>query len=134
MIHYVLTIIKKVNSKDIEHQKEVVTVDKNDDADIPHLDIYYLNQKLKNKKRFGFIEMSTSTNENDVFVPDLEYVKRINNPKSNSLWKAAVYEEFIGKSYEEMRLLLGGRRSAKNFSFNRLNKDESFLELGEKVD
>ena len=73
-----------------------------------------------------------STSKEKLFTPDTEYVKRINDPKNKSLWQAAIYKDFVGKPYSEMRGLLGGFRSMKDFGQSDNNND-AFLELENTV-
>jgi len=101
-----------------------------DSSDIPHLDIYYLNRKVHNQEnKMNFLEVSS---KEKLFTPDTEYVKRINDPKNKSLWQAAIYKDFVGKPYSEMRGLLGGFRSMKDFGQSDNNND-AFLELENTV-
>ena len=92
--------------------------------DFPHLDIYYLNKLAENKKPENFLELDLKTK---YFEPDLHYVDKINNPVNEYPWKAKIYKDFIGKTYSEMRNLLGNSNSDKVFSINK----SSFLSVSE---
>lgn len=97
---------------------------------IPHLDIYFLTEG-ESKGSSGFLELNL---ESKLFTNDKEYIKKINNPKNGYLWKAKAYDEFEGKSYAQMRNLLGNINYLKNIP----DKEESgrffdFLELEVKV-
>lgn len=97
-------------------------------ANIPHLDIYFLdNQNEGQNDQGNFLEVESSTK---FFQPDYAYINRVNNPKNKFMWKAKVYDDFVGKSYSQMRNLLGNVNFLKSFS----NKEEesgesSYLEL-----
>ncbi len=85
---------------------------------IPHLDIYFLNNESKdesNERNKNFLEINSSTK---LFQPDYEYVNKINNPNNKYLWKAKVYDDFIGKSYSQMRNLLGINNFFKSYDLN----------------
>jgi len=75
---------------------------------IPHLDIYFLNNDSENdgnnERNNNFLEVNASTK---LFQPDYDYVNRINDPKNKYHWTAKIHEDFIGKSYSQMRNLLG---------------------------
>ena len=92
--------------------------------EIPHLDIYYLNKLAENKKPENFLELDLKTK---YFEPDLNYVDKINNPVNEYPWKAKIYKDFIGKTYSEMRNLLGNSNSDKVFNINK----SSFLSVSE---
>jgi hypothetical protein len=85
---------------------------------IPHLDIYCANQGKDAQQ--NFLEVDAKT-----FTPDMNFVERINNPNNNYKWTAKVYDDFIGKSYSQMRHLLGNKNTFKNI----FTQDTSFLEL-----
>lgn len=85
---------------------------------IPHLDIYFLNDsdsESNEKKGSGFLEVTSSTK---LFEPDYNYVDKVNNPKNNYLWKAKIPDDFIGKSYSQMRNLLGNLNFIKSSFFD----------------
>jgi hypothetical protein len=88
---------------------------------IPHLDIYFLTNKESSNG--NFLEVETKSK---LFTPDIQYVNRINDPNNGYLWKAKVYDDFIGKSYSQMRTLLGTNNYRKNIV-------NSFLELSIEV-
>lgn len=102
----------------------------NNSINIPHLDIYFLNgDEESNYSTSNFLEHEVSVNK--VFVPDYDYVNKINS-SSKYLWKAAVYDEFVGKSYKSMRSLLGNLNFNKNFYDPDSSKtNNSFIELEE---
>ncbi len=132
---------KSVLSKDINKIPEVITQNHESNSyidfikslgwdnssnvgnfnNIPHLDIYFLSNKESSNG--NFLEVETKSK---LFTPDIEYVKRINNPNNGYLWKAKVYDDFIGKSYSQMRTLLGTNNYRKNIA-------NSFLELSIEV-
>jgi len=95
--------------------------------EIPHLDIYFMNEESE-KAESGFLEINTNLK---YFHPDLEYVNKINNPNNKHTWTAKVYDEFTGKTYSEMRTLLGNFNFIKNFNndFSMEKGKESFLEI-----
>jgi hypothetical protein len=95
--------------------------------EIPHLDIYFMNDDSE-KSDSGFLELNTNLK---YFHPDLQYVNKINDPKSKHTWTAKVYDEFTGKTYSEMRTLLGNFNFIKNFNndFSTEKGKESFLEF-----
>jgi C1A family cysteine protease len=95
--------------------------------DIPHLDIYLMSniEDQQNEGR-NFLEMET---KNKLFSPDFSYVNKINNPDNGYLWKAQVYDEFVGKSKLAMRKLLGGNRHGIHKKDNSENNSNQFLEL-----
>ena len=79
---------------------------------VPHLDIYFLNDNTKENKD-NDKEHGTSSFlglKSKLFQPDYGYVNKINNDV-HSTWKAKVYNNFIGKTYSEMRYLLGNSNS-----------------------
>ena len=79
---------------------------------VPHLDIYFLNDNTKENKD-NDKEHATSRilgQKSTLFHPDYGYVNKINNDV-HSTWKAKVYNNFIGKTYSEMRYLLGNSNS-----------------------
>ena len=82
------------------------------------MDIYYLNKQTKGKLSANFLEVST---KEKLFIPDVNFVNRINNPKNGHLWKATIYPDFVGKSYSEMRGLLGNLKGGH--SFKEINTD-----------
>lgn len=97
---------------------------------IPHLDIYFLTNMADSKGSSGFLEVGEETK----FTPDFNYINRINNPKNGYLWKAKAYDEFTGKSYSQMRNLLGNVNYLKNIPDKNENFGFSdFLELEIKV-
>jgi hypothetical protein len=97
------------------------------DMEIPHLDIYFMNDDNE-KADSGFLELNTNLK---YFQPDLGYVNKINDPKNRHTWTARVYDEFTGKSYSEMRTLLGNFNFIKTFNndFPAEKGKESFLEI-----
>jgi C1A family cysteine protease len=95
-------------------------------SNIPHLDIFFTNNE--NKDPQNFLEVETKT-----FAPDMEFVDRVNNPKSSYKWSAKVYDDFIGKSYDQMRHLLGNKSYYRNFVPNNNSDDKTFLELSVDV-
>jgi cathepsin C len=98
---------------------------------IPHLDIYFMNKMSEKPTQGNFLAMEEKTK---LFTPDLNYINRVNDPKNGYLWKAKVYDDFVGKSYQQMRHLLGNGNFMKA-----LNQEESltnvshFLELEVEV-
>ena len=104
-------------------------------ANIPHLDIYFMNNMSKEESdaaQGNFLEMDEKTK---MFTPDLEYIKKINDPSNGYLWKAKVYDEFVGKSYFQMRTLLGNSNSFKAIPNRKSHEEENsnFLEFEVKV-
>jgi hypothetical protein len=99
------------------------------EKEIPHLDIYYLNKMADNKKSSNenFLELDLKTK---YFEPDLNYVNKINNPVNEYPWKAKVYTDFIGKTYSEMRNLLGNSIIDKVLNLNKA----SFLSVSENIE
>ena len=64
----------------------------------------------------------------------LKYINRINDPKNGYLWEAKSYDDFVGKSYSQMRNLLGNNNYLKNIPYTKEESDLSnFLELEIKV-
>jgi len=87
-------------------------------SNIPHLDIYFLNNDSDNDssdKNGGFLEVNSSTK---LFQPDYNYVNKVNDPKNNYLWTAKIHDDFIGKSYSQMRNLLGNVNFIKSSFFD----------------
>jgi hypothetical protein len=85
---------------------------------IPHLDIYFLNNDSDNdsdEKNGNFLEVNASTK---LFQPDIDYVNKVNDPKNNYLWTAKVHDDFTGKSYSQMRNLLGNVNFFKSSFFD----------------
>jgi hypothetical protein len=109
-------------------------------SNIPHLDIYFLNTMNggtngdnSDPSAGNFLEIDAGTKS---FRPDHEYVNKVNNPQSGYLWKAKVYDEFTGKSYSQMRNLLGNVNYLKqlpNLNRNAATSGSDFLELEIKV-
>lgn len=102
---------------------------------VPHLDIYFLNDKGEEKQqnnRGNFLEMDTTTK---FFTPDMTYVNKVNDPKNGFLWKAKVYDDFVGKSYSQMRNLLGNINYLKQIPdlAEESESSSSFLEFSIKV-
>jgi hypothetical protein len=98
---------------------------------IPHLDIYFLTDISTSKGSSEFLEL---TEETKLFSHDFNYIKRINDPKNGYLWKAKAYDEFTGKSYSQMRNLLGNINYLKNIPGRDIEEGYSdFLELEIKV-
>ena len=105
---------------------------------IPHLDIYFMNKMSEGNSQNGsqvnnqgnFLEMEEQL-KLKTFKPDLQYIKRINDPKNGYLWKAKVYDDFVGKSYDQMRNLLGNMNFMKNTNNEDIlgGVDSNFLEL-----
>jgi len=99
--------------------------------DIPHLDIYFLTNLADSKKSSEFLEVAEETK---LFTPDFNYINRINDPKNGYLWEAKSYDDFVGKSYSQMRNLLGSNKYFKNNPNKQDESDSSnFLELEIKV-
>jgi hypothetical protein len=96
---------------------------------VPHLDIYFLNNMSQNNQG-NFLEVENKTK---FFRPDYDYINRINNPKNGFLWKAKVYNDFVGKSYSQMRNLLGNVNYMKNLPNRSEAEPTDFLELGIEV-
>ena len=103
---------------------------------IPHLDIYFMNkisntqdENRSNLQANNFLAVEEKTK---FFSPDWDYVNRVNDPSKGYLWKAKVYDDFVGKSYGQMRNLLG---NTKFFKSNSLENGEisNFLEMEIKV-
>jgi hypothetical protein len=90
---------------------------------IPHLDIYFDNNNTRDPQQ-NFLEVEAKT-----FSPDLDFVERVNDPTNGYKWTAKVYDDFIGKSYSQMRHLLGNKNPHKSASA----PDPSFLELSVDV-
>jgi hypothetical protein len=97
--------------------------------DIPHLDILFdenqeednnsnNNKNIKKNEDNNFLEMKTVTK---LFQPDLDYIKKINNPHNKYLWTAKIHDDFIGKSYSQMRNLLGRKNYLKK---NNIDEDD----------
>lgn len=86
---------------------------------IPHLDIYFMNDEADNGKNSNgnFLEVNSSTK---LFQPDYDYVNKINDPKNKYLWTAKVHDDFVGKSYTQMRTLLGNTNFHKTSFFDDL--------------
>jgi C1A family cysteine protease len=86
-------------------------------SSVPHLDIYFMNSAKEDTEyqESNFLEAEiSSVLKEKTFSPDMEYVKKINNPKNNFKWEATIYPAFVGKSYSSMRSLLGNVNSMKN--------------------
>jgi hypothetical protein len=62
----------------------------------------------------------------------MEYINKVNNPDNGYMWTARVYDDFVGKSYDQMRKLLGGNNFMKGFESEESN-NPSFLEMSIKV-
>lgn len=118
-------------------------------SNIPHLDIYFMNNddnsinstidnndndSLNNKKSSNFLENSISVSflnnntkkkqidvlKDRLFKPDYKYVETVNS-SPNYKWKATIYPEFIGKSFSAMRSLLGSTLTSKNKKTSKSN-------------
>lgn len=87
-----------------------------EDFTIPHSDIYSSS---------NFLEMEVDMSLK-LFEPDLDFVNKINSD-NNSLWKAKVHPEFVGKSYLYMKRLLGLSTLLNNKSPNTNEASESYL-------
>lgn len=82
---------------------------------IPHLDIYFLNNMGSDENNSGnFLEMDETTK---YFTPDMKYIDKVNNPKNGYMWHAKVYDDFVGKSYNHMRNLLGNANFLKSSGY-----------------
>jgi hypothetical protein len=109
---------------------------------IPHLDIYFMNKLSdtdKEQHSGNFLEMEEKTK---YFSPDYQYINKINDPKNGYLWKAKVYDDFVGKSYDQMRNLLGNTNFPKHLigtantnedSYSQSTTTNSLLELEIKI-
>jgi C1A family cysteine protease len=94
---------------------------------IPHLDIYFMNKvsdqdRDSNQHMGNFLEMEEKTK---YFSPDYQYINKVNNPKNGYLWKAKVYDDFVGKSYDQMRNLLGNINFPKHLISNTIEDSDS---------
>lgn len=100
-------------------------------SNIPHLDIYFLNKMSDGSNSVidsgppgasnNFLEMEATTK---IFKPDMQYVSKINDPKNGYMWQAKVYDDFVGKSYNQMRNLLGNVNFFKTVSQEIDNEEE----------
>ena len=99
--------------------------------DIPHLDIYFIskdNDNEENDKEGNFLEVNSSTK---LFQPDFNYVNKVNNPKNGYLWTAKIHDDFTGKSYSQMRNLLGNVNFLKSSIFE--DVDNKNYQSNEKI-
>jgi len=103
---------------------------------IPHLDIYFMNkmsnsqdESINNPQGNNFLAVEEKTK---FFSPDWNYVNKVNDPSNGYLWKAKVYDDFVGKSYGQMRNLLGNTKFFKSSSKN--GEVSDFLEMEIKVE
>lgn len=110
-------------------------IDLDNYENVPHLDIYFLNDNTKEENDNGIEHHKSSFVglKSQLFQPDYGYVQKINSD-SKSTWKAKVYEDFKGKTYGEMRNLLGNSHSLPIMIESQSpQSSSSFLELSIEI-
>ncbi len=109
----------------------------NNNNSIPNLDIYFMDQASNDSNpSSNFLEVESNLGLK--FQPDFDYVSRVNDPKNGYKWTAKVYDDFVGKTYSQMRSLLGNVNFLKTDPFEESSNKEAeqgtdFLELGVDV-
>ena len=110
----------------------VFDMNKNDYANIPHLDIYFLNTNSGNSDNSdnsdneysSFLSVKTK-----LFQQDYNYINKINN-NPHSKWKAKPYDIFTNKTIQHMRNLLGNSfPSSTHPLYIPVSLSSSFLEI-----
>ena len=108
-----------------KNQENTITTTKSDSQSLHTVVQQSINEDLSDSpnNEIYFMELES---EEDIrtFEPDYSFIEKINS-NNNSLWKAKAHNEFIGKSYNYMRKLLG--LSKFNLKQNE-NYFSSFLE------